>query len=195
MPELPQREEHHPPTPVAPDHTLQPSGPVPEPTSTAAGSGPQRESTPTTSFATPATAAETLAAWAAVLDVLEIQRKISLRGYYEFARVLRWTPATLELGFAADHDSRWAGENAAEKANVDELRAVLADLGHRLTISVRLLDEAESNATAARSLIESRRANTSAERHQRESEAREHPVTKYVLRTFGAQIEEIKTDV
>ena len=34
--------------------------------------------------------------------------------------------------------------------------------------------------------------------HQRgfdESEAREHPITKHVLQTFGAQIKEIKTDV
>lgn len=193
LPDLPRRAESHPP--VAPERALQPSGPVPEPTSTAAGSGPQREAAPNPSLATPTSEAETLAAWAAVLDALESQRKISLRGYCEFARVLRWTSTELELGFAADHDSRWAGENAAEKANIDELRTMLADLGHRLTVSVRLLDAAESNATAARSLIESRHANTSAERQQRESEAREHPVTKYVLRTFGAQIEEIKTDV
>jgi hypothetical protein len=29
----------------------------------------------------------------------------------------------------------------------------------------------------------------------REHEAREHPITKHVLQTFGAQIKEIKTDV
>jgi len=29
----------------------------------------------------------------------------------------------------------------------------------------------------------------------REAEAREHPITKHVLQTFGAQIKEIKTDV
>ena len=42
----------------------------------------------------------------------------------------------------------------------------------------------------------SRRARTShAERTKRETEAREHPITKHVLQTFGAQIKEIKTDV
>lgn len=171
------------------------SSPVPQPAITAAGSGPQRDVTIKPVAATPTTPGETLAAWAAVLDVLENQRKISLRGYYEFARVMRWLPSELELGFAADHDSRWAGENAAEKTNIEDLRAVLADLGYRLTVTVRLLDEMESNSTAARSLIESRRANTSAERQTRESEVREHPITKHVLRTFGAQIEEINTDV
>ncbi len=183
------------PAPVSTSAALQPSEPVPHPTTTASGSGPQREPTeptaPTAALATPSTPAEALVAWSAVIDALEVQRKISLRGYYEFARVLAWSSTELELGFAADHDSRWAGENAAEKANIDELRAVLLSLGHPLKITVRLLSDAESSATAARSIIESNRATSSAERHQREAEAREHPVTKHVLRTFGAHIEEI----
>jgi DNA polymerase III subunit gamma/tau len=158
--------------------------------STLPGVGPSK---PT--IVTPTTAAEALAAWAKVIDYLEAQRKISLRGYYEFARVLAWTKGELELGFAADHDSRWAGENASEKANVDELRAVLGELGHKLKVTVRLLDDAESTSTAARSIIESTRAQTSAERNRRETEAREHPITKHVLQTFGAHIKEIKTDV
>ena len=33
------------------------------------------------------------------------------------------------------------------------------------------------------------------ERSKREKEAREHPITKHVLQTFGASIKEIKTDV
>lgn len=172
-----------------------PAEPIPQPAATAVGSGPQRDpAARSAAFATPSTPAESLTAWSAVIDALEAQRKISLRGYYEFARVLAWSGTELELGFAADHDSRWAGENAAEKANIDELRAVLAGLGHSLKVTVRLLTEAESNATAARSIIESSRATSSAERHQRESEAREHPLTKHVLRTFGAHIEEIKIE-
>ena len=34
-----------------------------------------------------------------------------------------------------------------------------------------------------------------AEKTKREAEAREHPITKHVLQTFGASIKEIKTDV
>ena len=126
---------------------------------------------------------------------MEQQRKISLRGYYEFARVLRWTEGELELGFAAEDDSRWAGENAAEKSNIDELRTVLADLGHKVKVTVRMLDPHESKGTQARSIIESSREKSSAERSKREQEAREHPITKHVLQTFGASIKEIKTDV
>lgn len=188
-------ERSTPPTGEWAGASAQPTGPVPEPATTAAGSGPQREPTQNAAGLTPTTPAEMLAAWTVVLDALESQRKISLRGYFEFARVLQWLPSKLEFGFAADHDSRWAGENAAEKTNIDELRSVLAGLGHSVAVSVRLLDETESSATAARSLIEARRADTSAARRERESEAREHPVTQYVLRTFGAHIEEINTDV
>jgi len=146
-------------------------------------------------LAVPANPAEALQAWAKVIDYLETQRKISLRGYCEFARVLAWTPQHLELGFASDGQSRWAGENLVEKQNVDELKSVLADLGQQVKVEVRLLDDAQSQAMPARSIVESTQAASRAERTKRESEAREHPITKHVLQTFGASIKEIKTDV
>jgi hypothetical protein len=167
---------------------MQPSGPVPKAESVASGSGPAQIPIPTSS-------AEALTAWAGVIDYLETQRKISLRGYYEFARVLKWTASELELGFAPDDDSKWAGENAAEQQNINELRGLLADLGHKVKVSVRMLDATESKALPARSIVESTRENKSAERNKREKEAREHPITKHVLQTFGAAIKEIKTDV
>jgi hypothetical protein len=109
--------------------------------------------------------------------------------------VLKWTPTELELGFAPDDDSKWAGENAVEPANVNELRTLLADLGHKVKVSVRMLDASESTKMPARSIVESTRESKSAERNKREKEAREHPITKHVLQTFGASIKEIKTDV
>ena len=185
--------------------SMQPSGPVPKADKVASGSGPtppagtNGASAPApavaTALAVPSSAHEALHAWARVIDELEQQRKISLRGYYEFARVLKWTATDIELGFAADDDSRWAGENAAEQANINELRAVLADLGHKVKVTVRMLDKAESQGTQARSIIESTREKSSAEREKREHEAREHPITKHVLQAFGASIKEIKTDV
>ena len=99
------------------------------------------------------------------------------------------------LRFVSDSQSRWAGESLIEKQNTDELRAVLAELGLKLKLDVRLLDEAQAQAMPARSIVESTRASSMAERKQRESEAREHPITKHVLQTFGASIKEIKTDV
>ncbi|MBV8762160.1 MAG: DNA polymerase III subunit gamma/tau [Deltaproteobacteria bacterium] len=170
--------------------SMQPSGPVPKPMASeqsAAGSGPH--------IPVPTNATEALAAWAQVIDYLETQRKISLRGYFEFARVLKWTASDVELGFADDHDSRWAGENAGEKQNLDEIKAILEQLGHKVRVSVRMLDAAETKALPTRSIVESTREKSTAERSKRESEAREHPITKHVLQTFGAQIKEIKTDV
>jgi DNA polymerase-3 subunit gamma/tau len=168
--------------------SMQPSGPVPTAEAVASGSGPQK-------IAVPQSAAEALTAWGQVIDHLEAQRKISLRGYYEFARVLKWTDSELDLGFAPDDDSKWAGENAVEPVNVNELRTVLADLGHKVKLSVRMLDSSESTKMPARSIVESTRESKSAERNKREKEAREHPITKHVLQTFGASIKEIKTDV
>ena len=167
--------------------SMQPSGPVPKADKLADGSGP--------TIPIPGSPGEALTAWSKVIDHLETQRKISLRGYFEFARVLSWTQSEIVLGFAADDDSRWAGENAAEKTNQEELRAVLADLGHKVKVTVRMLDKAESTGTQARSIIESTREKSYAERSKREKEAREHPITKHVLQTFGASIKEIKTDV
>jgi hypothetical protein len=168
--------------------SMQPSGPVPKVEAVASGSGPQK-------IPVPQNAAEALAAWGQVIDYLETQRKISLRGYFEFARVLKWTATDLELGFAPDDDSRWAGENAAEQVNINELRGLLADLGHTVKVTVRMLDAAESTKMPARSIVESSRESKSAERTKREKEAREHPITRHVLQTFGAAIKEIKTDV
>jgi DNA polymerase-3 subunit gamma/tau len=168
--------------------SMQPSGPVPRVDAVATGSGPQP-------IALPQSPAEALDAWAKVIEDLEEQRIISLRGFYEFARVLKWTATVLDLGFAPDDDSRWAGENAIETRNVEELRGLLADLGHKVKVTVRMLDAAESKNLASRSIVESTRETKYAERTRREKEAREHPITKHVLHTFGAAIKEIKTDV
>lgn len=187
--------------------SMQPSGPVPKIETAAAGSGPEKAALASTlrgvgpelgakpKLTTPESASEALKAWEKLIDYLETQRKLSLRGYCELARVLKWTPTELELGFANDTQSRWAGENLAEKQNVDELKAIFTELGMKLKIDVRLLSDEQSSAAGARSLAESTRASASAERNKRETEAREHPITKHVLQTFGASIKEIKTDV
>ncbi|MDB4954224.1 MAG: polymerase subunit gamma and tau [Myxococcales bacterium] len=177
--------------------SMQPSGPVPKVEKVASGSGPNdgaSEKQPRI-LAVPTNPADALRAWAQVIDYLEEQRKISLRGYFEFARVLRWTATELELGFAADDDSKWAGENASERQNIDDMRAMLRELHQDVKVSVRMLDKTESTTTQARSIVESTREKSTSERNKRESEAREHPITKHVLQTFGAQIKEIKTDV
>ena len=77
----------------------------------------------------------------------------------------------------------------------EEIRLLLADLGHKVKVSVRMLDAAESKTLQSRSIVESTRESKYVERSKREKEAREHPIMKHVLQTFGAAIKEIKTDV
>jgi hypothetical protein len=137
-----------------------------------------------------------MSAWHAVLAQLEAQRKVSLFGLFEHARVLRWTKDALELGYPAGMHE--IGEMAGEREKLDELRVLVRELVpdmKAVKISVRMLDAAESQQAGARSVIEASRERGAAERVKRESEAREHPITKHVLQTFGAQIKEIKTDV
>jgi hypothetical protein len=174
--------------------SMQPSGPVPKPDSVASGSGPHDADPAPVRLAIPESPAEALRAWNDVLSELEALRKFSLLGPFQHARVLSWTPELLELGFPVDVHSM--GEMARD--NTDELRAIVRSLGpaqSSIRIAIRLLDAGESSTAGARSVLEATQERTSAERSKREAEAREHPITKHVLRTFGAQIKEIKTDV
>jgi len=176
---------------------MQPSGPVPTASAVASGSGPHDEAaTGARAFVLPTSPAEALRAWNEVLGELEARRKFSLLGPFQHARVLKWTSDEIDLGFPLDVHSM--GEMAADRQNVDDLRTIVRELGSELKnikISVRLLDAVESQQAGARSVLETSRENSSVERHKREAEAREHPITKHVLQTFGAQIKEIKTDV
>ncbi|MGE5180764.1 MAG: DNA polymerase III subunit gamma/tau, partial [Acidobacteriota bacterium] len=161
--------------------TVAPSGPVPKIDKTvASGSGPH---------AIPASPADVLREWEHVLGKLEAIH-VTLPGAFEPARVLAWTADRLELGFPAQFEA--IKERAESK--LDTLREVLkSEFAQAPKITIKVIADAE--ATASRSILEATRDKSSAERSKRESEAREHPITKHVLQTFGAQIKEIKTDV
>lgn len=193
-----------PSTPIS----MQPSGPVPAAHAVAAGSGPHDEprgvapvpvppvAPARAELALPANATEALRAWNDVLGELEARKSFSLLGPFQHARVLKWTAELLELGFPVDVHSM--GEMAADKDKLEEFRLILRELGpaqKAVRITVRLLDERESAAAGARSILETTRESSTQERSKREAEARAHPITKHVLQTFGAQIKEIKTDV
>ncbi len=114
-------------------------------------------------------------------------------GNYQHARVLTFTDATVELGFSPDYT---LGEMARSPEQVDVVRGIVRELsGKPTTVSVRVLSAAESAATPVRSAVEETRAKADDERRRREAEAREHPMTRLVLETFGGAIKEIKTDV
>jgi hypothetical protein len=177
---------------------MQPSGPVPTPSSTASGSGPNDPApagSASTSTSVESSADGGLAAWNRVLGELETRRRFSLLGPYQHARVLRWTDDEIDLGFPVELHSM--GEMAADSTVVDEMRALMRELLGKpsLKLKIKLLDATESTTGPARSVLETTREKTHAERGKREAEAREHPITKHVLQTFGAQIKEIKTDV
>lgn len=170
---------------------MQPVGPIPQASTVAAGSGPHGEPR------LRAAPGDLLRAWNEVLGELEARRKFSLLGPFQHARVMRWSADEIELGFPVDVHAM--GEMAGERQNLDDLRAIVRELGagelDHVKLSVRMLDAAESGQSGARSVLEATRERSLAERHKREAEAREHPITKHVLQTFGAQIKEIKTDV
>ena len=169
--------------------SMQPSGPVPKAEAVATGSGPKQ------TRGIPQSASEVNPAWDVALQ--EIERiSIMTHGAYEPARVLSWTREKLELGYPPRFEM--IAEVAEEKEKLDVLRRVLHEVfGHprEVKITVRTLTEAELESIPARSVLESKREKSTAERSKRESEAREHPITKHVIQTFGGHIKEIKTDV
>ncbi len=157
-----------------------PSGPVPKLEKAATGSGPHT---------VPSSPAEILREWEHVLAKLEAVHPM-LPGAFEPARVLAWTKDVLELGYPSQYE---AIKDRAE-SKLDDLRGVLAnEFAQKPKIMVKLIEDSES--TNARSVLEATREKSNAERSKREAEAREHPITKHVLQTFGGQIKEIKTDV
>jgi hypothetical protein len=169
---------------------MQPSGPVPAAATVASGSGPHTE------LCVPANADEAMRAWNTVLGALEARNQFSLFAPFQHARVMRWTATELDLGFPVDVHAM--GEMAEEREKVDELRKLITEIGPELKsikVTVRLLDDVESKSSGARSVLETSQDRSRVERSKREAEAREHPITKHVLQTFGAQIKEIKTDV
>ncbi len=171
--------------------SMQPSGPVPAVGAVASGSGPHDEKAP---LRIPQNAEEALRAWNRVLDTLEKRNMFSVFAPFQHARVLKWTTDALDLGFPIDVHTM--GEMAHDRT--EELKTLLRELGSdqkSVRVTVKLLDDGESKAAGARSILETTQDKSRAEKTKREAEAREHPITKHVLQTFGASIKEIKTDV
>ena len=135
---------------------------------------------------------DSLHAWEQVIQGLEQARELSLVSIYQHARILAWTEQAIEVGFPPG----MAGEMASEPDKVAAMRLFLGQkLGRQIGFSVRVGVDQPSEAGAARSLIEAEADRRREETTRRQDEAREHPLTKVVLDTFGASIKEIKTDV
>ena len=130
------------------------------------------------------TSTDPLSAWEGVIARMDEARELTLVSLYQQAKVMSWSEKGVELGFGAG----MSGELASEPEKVAALQKFVGR-----PVKVVILGEAE--AAAARSIIEAEQARLDSERDRRQTEAREHPLTKTVLDTFGAAIKEIKTDV
>ena len=175
--------------------TPRPRGPEPAPRASAP---PPPDAPVTVASAAPAVASppppassDPLAAWEGIISGLEQARELSLVSIYQHARILGWTDAAIEVGFPPG----MAGEMASEPDKVAAMRLFLGQrLGRQVSFSVKIIDQ-PGEANAARSIIEAADDRRREETSRRQDEAREHPLTKVVLDTFGASIKEIKTDV
>ena len=175
--------------------TPRPRGPEPAPRASAP---PPPVAPVTVASAAPAVASppppassDPLAAWEGIISGLEQARELSLVSIYQHARILGWTDAAIEVGFPPG----MAGEMASEPDKVAAMRLFLGQrLGRQVSFSVKIIDQ-PGEANAARSIIEAADDRRREETSRRQDEAREHPLTKVVLDTFGASIKEIKTDV
>jgi len=184
-----------PPAPPARSPTPRPRGPEPAPRASAAPAPAAAPAAPPAAVpvlpTTSALGGDPLAMWEGVIAGLEEARELSLVSIYQHARILGWTDAAIEVGFAPG----MSGEMASEPDKVAAMRVFLGQkLGRQVGFSVKIIDQ-PGDAPSARSIIEAADDRRREEATRRQDEAREHPLTKVVLDTFGASIKEIKTDV
>jgi hypothetical protein len=128
--------------------------------------------------------------WEAVCLALEEAKEFGLMTVYQTAKVLCFDEDGVKLGFPA---GGLTSEIALDKEKIIRMREfVQKHSGKDLRFEVVLLNAAEE--ADAVSIIEDQKQRTADEMVRRHEEAKEHPMTKKVLRTFGAAIKEIKVE-
>jgi hypothetical protein len=136
-------------------------------------------------------ASNPLRAWEQVMTALADERKLGLVTLYQTAKVLEWEGDRVVVGFPKDG---MTSEIASDKEKVAEMKAFLdKHCGKSIDFKVKLLSESEE--ADAVSILEDAKRRAEEEAAAKREEAREHPITKAVLDTFGASIKEIRTDV
>ena len=135
-----------------------------------------------------AQALDPLGRWDKAMGILEKQKEFGLITVYQAAKVLSWDNGVVEVGFPA---GGLTSEIASDKEKVQRMSEFLSThAGRPITFKVKTLSEAEE--VEARSILEDAKQRAADEKAARLEEAKTHPMTKKVLRTFGAQIKEIK---
>jgi hypothetical protein len=126
--------------------------------------------------------------WEELMGVLEDGHELGLMTVYQAAKVLSFEKDCLVVGFPADG---LTAEIATDKAKIDRMRELMgAHFGRPIGFQVRQLSAGEE--AQAVSVIEDAAQRKKDEHARRRAEAESHPMTKKVLKTFGATIKEIK---
>jgi DNA polymerase-3 subunit gamma/tau len=134
--------------------------------------------------------ADPLAEWEAVITDLEAAGSMTLVMAAQQARILAWTDDALTVSLP---EGSMEAAIAADRDSVSNVQKILNKrFGRPIKFEVHTHNGSEP--AAHKSLVEVDAERTASQRAARETEAREHPVTKMVLSTFGAEIKEIKTD-
>ncbi len=128
--------------------------------------------------------------WEQLMTALESANEYGLMTVYQTAKVLAWDEAGIRVGFPPGGIT---SEIAIDKEKVARMRTFIAEhVGKPVEFSVSILSEKED--AEAVSIIEDAKQRAGEEHDRRLQEAKEHPVTKKALRTFGAAIKEIKVE-
>ena len=117
------------------------------------------------------------------MTALETANEYGLMTVYQTAKVLGWDDKSIRVGFPA---GGLTSEIAVDKEKVARMRAFIAEhVGKALEFNVAILSpEQEAQAT---SIVEDAKQRAGEEHDRRLEEAKEHPLTKKVMRTFGAK--------
>ncbi len=131
-----------------------------------------------------------LLAWESVMSGLDKVKEYSLMTVYQTAKVLSWQDGRVKVGFSA---GALTTEIAMEKEKVARLQSFLCEhTGQDLRFEVCVLTSEEEKGAV--SVIENAQKKIEQDRVDRMEEAKNHPMTKKVLRTFGAVIKEVRID-
>ncbi len=165
-----------------------------EPVSAPAAIEPQTpapsEPPPPAAPTAPPLATHALRSWESVMNGLDAAKEYGLMTVYQTAKVLQWKDGLVSVGFP---EGALTTEIALEKEKVKRMQVFLNEhTGESLQFKVSILTGDEE--VEAVSVLEDAKKREAEDRVARLEEAKNHPMTKLVLRTFGAVIKEIKID-
>lgn len=125
------------------------------------------------------------------MTALNDAKEFGLMTIYQTAKVLAWENDSIRVGFSADGLTAEIASSTEKIARMKDF--LIQKVGRPVTFNVKLLSpEEEANA---KSVIEAANQRASEQKILRREEAEGHPMTKTVLKTFGATIKEIKVNV